>query len=442
MFLLYDVIVIIFTLCYLPRFLLKRKFHRGFLTRVGFYPKEVIDASKTKRNIWLQAVSVGEMIASISLLDCLRREYAGHTLVISTTTPTGNQIARKRADKRDVVIYFPLDMRWVVNRAIDQINPTLFLMIETEIWPNMISQLSKKRIPIVLVNGRISAPSFRGYKRMRLLMKPILKKIDLFCMQTHTDASRILSLGAPADRVVVTGNMKFDVGTPAATAKSTDFRTLLRITDTEQLFVAGSTHRGEEETLLKVYRKLVEEYPRLRLLIAPRHIERTEEIERLIVTYQLESVRVSQLNRITTRYSILDTRKAFKNEHPESSIQRPVFILDTIGQLSSMYSVAALVFVGGSLVRHGGQNLIEPAFHAKPILFGPYCFNFQDIVEEFLMSHAAILVRNGEELEKASRRLLDHSDERGALGERAKEVAEKNRGATERTVKLIKGLLE
>jgi 3-deoxy-D-manno-octulosonic-acid transferase len=419
MFIIYNLVYLILAIIYLPYFLFRtvknRKYAEGFFMRFGSLPAEKIDSP-----IWLHAVSVGEIRGAESLIIALQNEFPAHSLVVSTVTQTGNQMAREIL-ARDKVIYLPFDFSWIVRKVVNKIRPIFFLTFETEIWPNLINYLFKKNVPIALVNGRISLSSFKGYKKVRWLLKIILSRINLFCMQTALDRERIISLGAPPERVKVIGNMKFDQPRLGQFSSSDpeELKSLLKLESGNELFVAGSTHNGEEQIVLEVYRNLNRRFPNLRLLIAPRHPERTPQIERLVARYGFEPARISQLPGYPVYHS-------------------PVFILDTIGQLRLIYNLATVVFVGGSLLPRGGHNPIEPAILAKPIIFGPHFFNFQDVSDMLIASKGAVLVKDSLELEETVVKLLSEPSERLALGQRAKEVVNRNLGATNRCIKLIK----
>jgi 3-deoxy-D-manno-octulosonic-acid transferase len=371
----------------------------------------------------MHAVSVGEAQAISVLVKSIKRQYPNFRLVISTVTKTGNKVVQKLIESDDLAIYSPLDVSVIVNRVVELISPQLFIVAETEIWPNLTVNLAKRDIPIILVNGRISSGSFKGYQIVRPMFKEVLQKFSLFCMQTEQDAQKIIFLGASEDRVKVTGNMKFDVQT---TDQKLQVSSLGLVGKDEQLFIAGSTHRGEEKIILQTYREVVSNFPNLRLLLAPRHIERTQEIERLVVKFGFKSQRFSQLR--------LGLQSKARNP-------QPILILDTIGQLKNLYAIAELVFIGGSLIPHGGQNPIEPAVFSKPILFGPYMSNFLSIVEVFLNKQAAIMVKDAQQLKNSCLMLLDNPVLRKDLGERAREVVEKNKGASFTNLQLLRSLL-
>src|SRR3989338_6919173 len=298
MFILYDFIFVLFALLCLPGFIFRGKFHRGFLNRWGFFPKDVQNGLAGKRPIWLHMVSVGEARALRILLEKLRKEYPDRKIALSTVTPTGNKIARSMAVEDDLVFYLPLDISFIVRFVVDLINPGLFVIAETEIWPNLITYLNKRDIPIISVNSRISDRSFKSYTPIKFLLQGILNKISFFCVQTQTDSRRLLALGVNPEKIKLTGNMKFDNADFAdkkRNAQDEDYRRKLGLKEEDRLLTAGSTHPGEEEIILRIYKELLSSFSALKLLIAPRHPERAPEIERLALNYGFNSVFISKL---------------------------------------------------------------------------------------------------------------------------------------------------
>ncbi|MCM8795404.1 MAG: 3-deoxy-D-manno-octulosonic acid transferase [Candidatus Omnitrophica bacterium] len=415
MFILYDLIFLLIAIISLPRYLYQRKFHQGFIQRLGILPKGL----DLNRPFWIHAVSVGEVMAVKGLVEALRENYPDKKIVISTVTPTGNKIALKIAEGGNFVTYLPLDFSFIIRGVVKQINPALFILAETEIWPNLITTLFKLKVPIILVNGRISDSSFLGYRAIKFLLKSILNKISVFCVQSELDARRFIALGVLKDKIHITGNMKFDLRPPLLNLAHLN----LRLKTDEQLLVCGSTHHKEEEIILGVYQKLLTEFPKLRLLIAPRHLERVREIENLISCAGFIPHRLS--NNLTTL-----------PPHSPTS----VFILDTIGQLLNYYALADIVFVGGSLVKIGGHNLLEPAAQGKAVIFGPYMFNFRDIAYLFLRHKAAIQIHNPQELKEQIRYLLNNPKAKEELAQAARAVIIQNQGATLRNLKVIRRL--
>lgn len=390
--------------------------------RLGFLPRNL----KLERPIWIHAVSVGEVIAVKCLVEELKKLHPRKKIVISTVTPTGNKIAQGLAAEGDFVTYLPLDISFIVRSLINRIKPSIFIIAETEIWPNLISCLYKRNIPVIIVNGRISDASFAGYSWIKFLISPVLRKVNLFCMQTERDKERLVQLGVRRDKIQISGNMKFDVLPAFREAGISQnnyadkYRSLLGLKKEDKLWVAGSTHHQEEGIILKAYINLLKEFPNLKLLIAPRHPERSRHMDKILSRYGFWSVLISTLP-----------------AQPSDTAAKAVFVLDGVGQLLSFYTAADLVFVGGSLVEKGGHNILEPASVGKPILFGPYIFNFQEVVKLFLSNKAAILVNNQEELEAKIIYLLNNRSLANEMGQRARQLIIASQGATRKNLEFI-----
>lgn len=419
MILIYDLINLLIALIYLPIYLFKGKFHSGFRARFGILPRDL----SLDKPIWIHAVSVGEAMSIKGLVQGIRKLYPQKKLIFSTVTPTGNKIAKDISQKGDLVTYLPLDLSFIVRKTLNLIRPEIFIIAETEIWPNMISCLFKMNIPVIVVNARISDSSFKGYSRIKFLLKPVLNKVSLFCAQTELDAERLLSLGLHKDKVKVTGNMKFDIKDCTDPKKDfSDLKNKLGLGAKNKLFIAGSTHPGEEDIILRAYKDLLKEFPSLRLLIAPRHPERTTEINNIAQSFSFKPIPISSL-------------EAKKN----NTASDEVFILDTIGELVSYYNIGDIIFVGGSLIKKGGHNILEPAALGKPVIFGQHMFNFRDIADLFIKNKAGIVVNDLEQLKKSIAELLLDPIKADELSGRAKELILQNKGATERNLKLIQG---
>lgn len=417
---LYDIAFIVSSVFYAPLSIYKKGFRSFNLKwRLGFIPRELSHKLTRSKNIWVHAVSVGEVMLLAQFLPALKKQFPGHCIVISTVTRAGNEVAKRKFGENASVIFLPLDISFIVKRFFLLIRPKIFIIVETEIWPNLITVLKRCGAPVVMINGRISPRSFRRYKIIKPFLKPILEKIDLFCMQSKDDARRIASIGAPSEKVHVTGNMKFDTGVIEDKKRPAN-RDLLGLTENDVLIVAGSTHRGEEEVLLGVYKDLRSDFPNLQLLIAPRHIERIPEIKVLAEKKGIVTVRISE---ISATYELRFT---------------PVFLLDTIGQLRDFYSIADIVFIGGSLIPHGGQNPVEPAYFLKPIVFGPSMFNFKDIARILLQQGAAAEVKDAAGFKEALAGLIREPKRRYAMGFFAKKAIEENKGASGKNVGIIK----
>jgi len=421
MFLLYDLIILIFVLIYLPVYLLKGKFHYGFFRRFGFLP----DNLNLDKPIWIHAVSVGEAVSIKGLVGELRKAYPHKKLVISTVTATGNKIARGLINDGDLLTYLPLDLSFIVKKVIKKINPCLFIIAETEIWPNLINCLYKQKIPIITVNGRISDNSYSGYRAIRLLIRPILRKVGKFCVQTETDALRLADLGVDKGNVQVTGNVKFDINLEAiAGFDPFVIRNKLWLDLDDKLWVCGSTHPGEEEIIIEAYKELLFTFPKLKLLLVPRHPERCGDVGRLISQQDFMPVFISSISGASPVH-----------------INNPVFILDVMGELLNYYAAADIVFVGGSLVKTGGHNILEPASQKKPVIFGPHMFNFRDISKLFLKNKAAVMVCDSRELASKTKEILSSDLSAEQLVEHAYELIISNRGATKKNIEAIKQLL-
>jgi len=426
MLLIYDLIFLFVAFLYLLRYLIKRKFHKGIFARFGFLPNNLL----LDNPIWLHAVSVGEAVVVKGFIDALRRDYPGKKIVITTVTATGNKIAKSLARPGDFVTYFPLDLSFIVRRVIKKINPCLVVVAETEVWPNFITILNKKNIPIAIINARISDKSFKGYKKVLFFIKPVLNRVTLFCAQTKSDALKLKELGVDADKIKVTGNMKFDGSLKENNQKELDLlRKNLKVKETDKIFIAGSTHAGEEEIVLDVYKSLKIKFNDLKLILVPRHPERSQEVGRLVEMRGFQAAYISHL------FGAGDLGSVAYNQ-PEI-----VYILDTVGQLMDYYAISDIVFVGGSLIPKGGHNILEPAFLGKPVIIGPNMFNFRDIAELFVRRQACIMVNNMDELQNAVNSLLGDSAKIFKLTENAKALIGENRGATVRNLGYVKSYL-
>ncbi|MFH1798648.1 MAG: tetraacyldisaccharide 4'-kinase [Candidatus Omnitrophota bacterium] len=404
----------LFSVGYLPYLLLKNKGQSGFSQKLGFLPREV---TSLERPIWIHAVSVGEAAVAAKLAAGLKKRFPSVAVIISTTTKTGNDMIRAIAPGVvSAVFYYPIDISVVVSRVARLINPSLYVMIETELWPNLLAEFRRNKVPVILANGRISDNSLSGYSKIKFFTERILSQIDCFCMQTEEDARRIRRLGALTQKVFVTGSIKFDE--KALTNEPGFFsRQYLGLFEESDVIIAGSTHYPEEKIIIDVCFPMPG--PRKRLIIAPRHIERINEIRRYIERKKISYCLFSD---------ILNGRK------PDNW---DILLVDTIGHLKDLYSAASVVFIGGSLAKRGGQNPIEAARHGKAVVFGPHMFNFRVMAEEFLKNGAAVQVKNEFELKETFEDLLSNPDKRGKISLNAARVIEKNSGALGRTVEKI-----
>ena len=401
---------------------------------MGFYP--VSPHSRPlpggeRGNIWIHAVSVGEVIASTSLIKSLRKEYPDIKIILSTVTDTGQQIARERIKEADYIIYFPFDFSWSVKRALNTINPIICIIMETELWPNFLREASKKAIPVAVINGRISERSFKRYRMISLFMKNVLESVKLFSMQTEDDAKRAISIGANHNNVRVSGNIKYDNEfKEIEEEKVKEIKNTLGVNNSDRIFIAGSTHPGEEETIIRLYSHILKNHPDFRLVIAPRHIDRVGEVEEIVKKMGFNAVRKTAISKVS-------------HQSPVTSHQlKPVIILDTIGELGFMYSIADIVFIGGSLIPHGGQNILEPAFYKKPVIFGKYMMNFQEIAKEMVLLGGGIQVESEEDLIREVEGLLNNKKKMIEIGEKGYRVIMKNRGALQKNLVLIEDIIK
>ena len=428
MYLLYSIVLTTGFLLVLPLFLLRReKYASGFSQRLGNYPPFEHDDRSV---IWLHCVSVGETNAARPLAEKLLSQFPGHRLIVSTTTKTGQQLAQSLfSDKAAAVFYFPFDWKFSVRKALENYKPSVVLLMETEIWPRFIREAKRSGARVAIVNGRLSARSVRRYAMLRSFLGQVLKNVDLALMQGEADAARIRTLGIEPGKVFVSGNLKFEqTASPVADELTETFRNRFAIDGRRPLIVAASTHEPEEKYVLE---SLDGELGHsCRLMIVPRHPERFDAVARLLENSPYTAVRRSD---------------------PESEKDKTadVILLDSIGELRAVYPLADIVFVGGSLILHGGQNVIEPAFEAKPIVTGPYTANFESVIREFLDNDAIRQIpEQSQELQIPERLheefadLLGDEKKRLDLGLRAAAVVGRsNRNAVEKTVELLGPIL-
>ena len=428
MYLIYSLLTFAFFVTVSPYFgyqaLRYRKYVNSFWQRLGYLPVSLnVDAESS---IWIHAVSVGEVLTARALLPELRERYPSLRLFMSTTTMTGQRLARENLQGLDGVFYFPFDLNFIVNRTLRLVKPKLFIMMETEIWPNLLRACHRYDVKTILVNGRISSRSYPRYRAIRPLFCKVLAHVDRFCMQGNESSRRLIELGADPGRVTVTGTLKFDsLETPAARpGLQTKDRVLryFRISELRHVVVAASTLRGEEEPVLRAFAKIKLDTADALLIIAPRHPERFDEVVRMVDSAGFSAARRTDL--------------------PIDSEPRvDVVVLDTIGELARLYQIATVVFVGGSLVDVGGHNILEPAIFGKPIVFGPWMQNFKEVAETFLAANGACQVQSGDELEETLQALLNDPVRRAGLGATARALVESNRGAKERSLEVIQELL-
>ncbi len=429
MYFLYSALSLVLFVLLSPYFLYQafryKKYIGSVRERLGYLPISFnVDGEPS---IWIHAVSVGEALTARALASDLKSRYPRLKLYLSTTTMAGQQVARTSLRHLvDGVFYFPFDWTFIVRRTLNIVNPRLFIMMETEIWPNLLHECRKRGVRTAMINGRISTRSYPRYKLVRPLFRRVLADVDRFCMQSEESAQRLVDLGADPGRVTVTGSLKFDsLEMPPPTAHGKPRERVLRffrMSSHRTVVVAGSTMRGEETAVLRAFEKIKATQTHAVCILAPRAPERFGEVERI----------ARDAGFVTARRSELPI---------DAEPRADVIVLDSIGELAQLYQLATVVFVGGSLVDHGGHNILEPAIFGKPIVFGPHMQNFREIAETFTTNAAAIQVGNERELGDAILGLVRDPVHRASLGAAARALVEANRGAKDKTLALISDLL-
>ncbi|HOO76564.1 MAG TPA: 3-deoxy-D-manno-octulosonic acid transferase [bacterium] len=398
------------------------RFRRGLGERLGRYRIGPLPPPARAPRIWIQAASVGEVNAALPLVAAIRRDLPEAELVVTTQTAAGRDTAREKIGQGALCLLCPLDLWFFVKKFVDRFRPSLLILIETEIWPALIAETSRRGIPICVCNGRVSESAFAWYRRGRFFLRPFLRRIDRFCMRGEEDARRARAMGVPHERIRVTGNLKYDVLDRAAGNGGPAPGLNLRIEPGDRFLVAGSTFSGEEEIVGEAFSGLRKRHPRLRLIVAPRHLERVDEVVKKLRLAGLEPVLYSALG---------DARP-----HP------PVVVLDRFGILYQAYGLADLVFVGRSLRGGGGQNPIEPASLGRPVVFGSGMKNFKAEAELLVSAGAAAVVERPEDFAEEVEALLNAPERLEAMGRAARLAVESCRGASERNLQAVRELLE
>ena len=425
--LLYDIAAIIVVILIIPMFAIRSIRERGFTERIkqslGFFPEHALDKVAKKNCIWVHAASVGEIVATSPLIKEFRREFPKSPILVSVVTTAGYEMANRIIKDADSIIYFPLDLPFVAGHVLKRIRPRVFLDVETELWPNFLNTARNLRIPVMMVNGRISEKSVKRYKYLFSIWTNMLKTVRLFAMQSPIDADHILELGAPKDLVIVTGNTKFDqTYTDVTQEEHEKILFELGLTNAEGILLAGSTHRGEENYVIGAFKKVREKHPKARLVIAPRELLRTMEV-----------VHICKKAGFTVA-----TRTELQKRPPENE---DIIILDTIGELGKVYSIGDVIYVGGSLVTHGGHNILEPAAHGKAIIVGHHMENFKDTHALFKNRNACVTVNSPKELEEETLKLFDNPGHRKQLEIETLAIVKENRGASRKSAVLLHDML-
>lgn len=374
-----------------------------WLERLGIFADPKLQAG----GLWLHAVSVGEVVAAIPLIRALQQRAPARPITITTTTPTGSELVRRTFNDTVTHVYLPYDLPWCINNFLGKIRPQQVIIMETELWPNLLHICNKRGMQIVIANARLSDKSFNNYRKIKWLMSDILNNVTCVAAQSTQDAQRFLQLGLSADKINITGNLKFDVEFPKHQSKIND-----RI-----VWVAASTHRGEEEIVLQVYKQLKQQFPNLLLILVPRHPDRFAEVADLLNQHQLSFQQHSKKEQLLASTQIL--------------------LGDTMGDLGYFYALADLTFVGGSLVPIGGHNLLEPAGQGVPIVTGPHITNFREIANKLLHAKAMAIINSGTELFEQLRTWCAQPQQRLMIGQQGLAVVDQNRGAVAKTLGLL-----
>ena len=418
-YLFYNLVLLLLSFFAIPFSLSKILFSKGSVHRErwGFYSPGLLQKLGKRPHIWFHAASVGEVAVALSLLTAMQRAYPRHGFVISTTTPQGRAIA-SRAQGVDAALLAPLDLPWIVRRAVKRIKPRLLLVAETELWPNLLRGAKREGIPVILFNGRISQRSYRFYLPLRFFFRGVLRNFDALCLKSNADRERMVSLGATPNTMYVTGDIKFHQIAQPSEIAGERLRQELRLPKDAPVLIAGSTHEGEEALILQVFAGLRIDLPQLILILAPRHLQRITRVEKLLGSQRVRWVK---------RTMISDERR------PEE-----IILLDTVGELAALYGLGTAIFVGGSFCRVGGHNILEVLAHGKAVIFGPHMENFSEIAQLVVERGAGIQVRTPEGLGDALRRLIVDPSLSKEMGEKGLALLQEQQGALEKTLEIVK----
>lgn len=384
--------------------------------KFGFIP--LPSAKNNSPLIWVHAVSVGEVISTVPFIRKLKSRHPSLHIILSTITDTGQQVARDRLSDITDIVYLPFDLVFILRRLFKRINTDVFITIETELWPNLFRVLKREGIPILVFNGRLSDDSFKGYRKIRFFMKDVVGCVNVFGMQDYVYGERIMALGADKEKVRIVGNFKFDIKPPD---KIPEWSASLKY----PVILAGSTHEGEEELVVSVFERLRNDFPKLNMVIAPRHPERFERVEDMVKTKGLDYVKRSELGIPGTE---------------QRSIEGKIVILDTIGELASAYGIADIAIIGGSFVNHGGHNPLEPAFWGKPVICGPHMENFP-FIQDFYREDSA-KKSDADGLYDVLKALIESPEKRNAMGDKARDLYNEKSGAVNRALEILECYIE
>ena len=430
MYFIYNLLLSVLTVFLLPYYYFKSKKSGEKLNlreRFAFYNQNLDLLFPASRVIWIQAASAGETLAAQKLTAEIREKHPEARIIFSTMTASGKNLAKKKIEGADLIIYLPFDLNWVVKKAVKIFQPDLFIMIETELWPNLIRALDEQGCQIMLASGRISDDSFGQYKYLGSLLEDMLKRVDIFSMQHQEAAEKIKELGAAEDHVCTNGNLKYDIELDLPSKEEyLQKRKLFKIRDETKVIVAGSTHQGEEEMIIDLYQQLKADFKKLKVLLAPRYVERREELLELCREKGVAAVLYSEL----------------KRNEIQLAEDTDIIIIDTMGELAQLYFYADLVFIGGSLIDRGGHNVIEPAARAKVVLFGESMYNFKEERDFLLENEVAFEIKNEDDIFEKTYQLLANDQYRKQRAEKAAKLIDQNRGSVRKQLQLVDVLLE
>lgn len=430
MYWMYNILLLMYWAALIPMLIYRLFKEEGFYQRIkqsiGYLPDDLKRKISDRHAIWVHAASVGEIVAASPIVREMRKTHPNEVIIVSVVTATGFRMAHQIIKGADGILYFPLDLPYFTNRILSIVKPKIIVLVETEIWPNFLRIADNKQIPVMMMNGRISQRSAVRYRLITFFTRRVLSTIRIFCMQSRIDAQYIIDIGADPNKVIVTGNTKYDqtYGIVTEEEKKRFLHELGFAEGTYPIMIAGSTHKGENSSVYKAFCTIRREFPKARLIIAPRYI------------YQADLIRDEGLNHKVSMVKRSDM-KAGKIVSPSYD----GVILDTIGDLGRVYSLGDLIFVGGSLAHIGGHNILEPAAHGKPIVVGPNMFNFVEIFDLLSRRGACAMVRNETEFISTCLDILVHKKRAEQMMRSCIEVVQENQGATKKNLEELQRLL-
>ncbi|MGB2697830.1 MAG: 3-deoxy-D-manno-octulosonic acid transferase [Candidatus Zixiibacteriota bacterium] len=397
----------------------------GVRERLGKLPQKTEEWFSSRQVLWFHAASVGEIKLLSSVIPKIKKKKPDYSIVVSTLTKAGKNEGQRSLKGVDLFFYLPVDFPFLVRKILKRINPRALIIVETEIWPNLIREAKKYGVRIALINGRFSPKSFQKYLKFKSFFSNVLSFYDLFCMRTEEDSKRLLLLGANPAKVKVVGNLKYDITiSDQLSMNPDDLKEDLGIPAGSKVVVAGSTEQGEERMVLDVFKRLKQDIPDLFLILAPRHLNRIKQVENELIGTGLKYQKRTQMKK-----------------ESGAKVNCNVILLDTIGQLLSLYSIAEVAFVGGSLIPFGGHNILEPAMHSVPVLFGPYMDHFKESSELLIKSGGGVLVKDKEELFLKISQILKDEEKKKRVGQMAFDFIKRHQGSSDKTVDLILNLI-